>query len=253
MQALALVQLGNYAGAEQALNRAEEYGDVAAFAHPSTLRRLRELLRERPSDPAASPGPALNAEALAADPGAGDEPTSRSGPLPWWIWAAVGTGTGALGWGAAGWWRRSEAQRKAELDRATYEANKQLDQEIYAAQRDLAGGGTPEARRKLERLKTLQGQLRGWAQEPYQTAGAVQAKFTPLLAASLSDASWNAYQAELARQAAEEAQREAEREAEATARRNREGEPSSFSDDTDNTWSSGSSGSSGGNNGGSSW
>ncbi|ADY26494.1 hypothetical protein Deipr_1345 [Deinococcus proteolyticus MRP] len=237
LQSLALVQLGRYDQAQAALNQAREHGDVTVFAHPDTLARLEQLLRERPSTPptGAAAGPGL-------------EPPK---PLPWWVWAGVGAGAGALGWWGIAAWQRAAARAKAERKRALYEAGKQLDADIFAAQQALAAGHTPELERRLGRLRNLQGQLRAW--ERGDTDGPdITRQFGALLAASQSDASWQEYQDDLAQQAAEEAAEEAHAAAGHQNRRGSDG-PSSFRDDTDSSWSSGSSGSGGGNNGGSSW
>ncbi|GHG03337.1 hypothetical protein GCM10017783_14720 [Deinococcus piscis] len=231
LQALALVSLGEYDASQAALDRARRYGDVEAFAHPDTLRRLEVLLHERPTSPMSLESPAL-------------EPPR---PLPWWLWAGVGTGAGALGWWGFAAWQRAAAQAKAERERAIFEANAQLDREIYATQTALAAEHTPELKRRLERLYQLRGQVNDWEQGG-AAAPDIAWQFGALLAASQSDASWQGYQAELARQAAEEARAEAERQS-----RQRSDEPSSFSSGGDDSWSSGSSDSSGGNNGGSRW
>ncbi|MDO4264279.1 MAG: hypothetical protein Q4C67_08775, partial [Deinococcus sp.] len=230
LQALALVSLGDYDASQAALDRARRSGDVETFAHPDTLRRLEELLRERPTAPKPLDGPGL-------------EPPR---PLPWWLWGAVGTGAGALGWWSVAAWQRAAARAKAERERAIFEANAQLDRDIHHTQTALAAQHTPELEGRLERLYQLRGQVSEW-ERGGAAAPDIARQFGALLAASQSDASWQGYQAELARQAAEEARAEAERQSGSTD------DPSSFSSDGSDSWSSGSSGSSGGNNGGSSW
>lgn len=231
LQALALVSLGNYDASQAALSQAREHGNVEAFAHPDTLRRLEELLRERPTAPKPLDGPGL-------------EPPR---PLPWWLWGAVGTGAGALGWWGAAAWQRAAARAKAERERAIFEANAQLDRDIHHTQTALAAQHTPELESRLDRLYQLRGQVSDW-ERGGAAAPDIARQFGALLAASQSDASWQQHQAELARQAAEEARAEAERQSGSST-----DDPSSFSSDGGDSWSSGSSGSSGGNNGGGSW
>ncbi|UFA49511.1 tetratricopeptide repeat protein [Deinococcus radiophilus] len=231
--ALAEVQLGNYGAAQQALDQARAVDSALDFAHPDTLARLEELLRERPGQtaPLATPG------------------LTPPQPLPWWVWGGVGVGTGALGWWGMVALRRASAAARAERERALFDAEQTLSRQIEAAQLDARRSTDPAAERRVERLRNLEGELRGWSKAGW-SGDDIRGHFGMMLAASQSDAAWAAHKAELARQAAEiAASREAERHAHSSS-----DEPSSFRSGAGDSWSSGSSGSdSGGNNGGSSW
>lgn len=252
LQARAYGELGQWAEGREALQRARALNPGLDFASPTVLAALEKALADE--IPLEKPDTSLSDVKFdhAGNPVIEQE-------VPWWqrdwVWWTVGTLSALAGWLTVsfGRWKR---QRELDMRQAVAPMNLQLEQEIRATEKQLFMHENAEARRKLERLRNLQGQVGVWMTD--YTAfdpPLIQVQFGRLWNASLSDANYAAYlqeeQERLAREAAESARQAAEEKARRDAMPSRT--ESSFSSDSGSSWSGGSSSSSTDNSGGKDW
>ncbi|WP_158591646.1 tetratricopeptide repeat protein [Deinococcus cavernae] len=255
LQARAYGELGQWQKGRAALERARALNPGLDFASPSVLAALDQALADEL--PVEKPDTSLSDVKFGDD---GNPVMVQE--TPWWqrawVWWTVGILSALAGWFTVSF-TRWKKQREVDMRRTISPMNLQLAQEIQATEQQLFMREDAEARRKLGRLRNLQGQVGAWLADPLSfDPPRIQVQFDRLWNASLSDASYAAYayQQEEAERVAREAAEEARKAAEEKARRDAmpaRSESSFSSRDSGSSWSNGSSSSSTDNSGGSSW